>query len=435
MLHSADSYIYLLIYILLWAITCYRYYRKVKFTTGAIIMLSYLIYGVLAFFLYDNVYYGRNYKELTLFPFFYLFGMLYIFLIPILKYEKRNVMFVKTPSDFIVKAFIVIYGICSLVTLPNTIASLQEGLTLLFLDSYGGTELYRAAQENATTRVAGVAGIYGLFAIIHNIFSDVALFIISYYLTTKDKNKYLLLLLAIVIITDLLYPLSKGARTDLVMKFFAIIMALSIFYPYYSQQLKYTIKKIFIVMAIVISIPFMAMTISRFGEKEGGTAGGMLSYVAQAPLNFNNHVLDNGGIRNGDRTINLFKQFAGMNPPEDIDEVRYKYSNHKIDDSVFSTYVGDFVLDFGPLAAVVIFIILSSIFYRIIRIRRKTISFHSLLIVFFVACISMQGGMYLFYYSFMQNLQILAFVFIYVLFYIDSKNQKSGQYLIRNEYQ
>ena len=435
MLHNVNSYICLLVYILFWALTFYIYYRKVRFTTGTIIMLSYLIYGVLAYFLYDNAYYGHDYEELTLFPFIYLYGMLYVFLIPIFKYEKRNVIYVKTPSNHLVKVFIVVYAICSLITLPSTIASLQEGLTILFLDSYGGTELYREAQENVTARESGIAGIYGLFAIVHNIFSDVALFVISYYLTTKNKNKYLLLLLAVVIIADLLYPLSKGARTDLVMKFFAIIMTLSIFYPYYSRHLKHTIKKVFIVIALIICIPFMAMTISRFAERDGGTAGGMLSYIAQAPLNFNNHVLDNGGIRNGDRTINLFKQFAGMNPPEGVGEVRAKYFNHKIDDGLFSTYVGDFVLDFGPLATVVIFVILSSIFYRIIRIRRKTISFHSLIIIYFIACVAMQGGMYLFYYSFMQNLQILAFMFIYVLFYIDSKNQKSGRYLIKNEYQ
>lgn len=433
MSHNVNSYIYIFIYIILWAVTYYRYYRKVRFTTGTIIMLSYLIYAVLAYFLYDNPYYGSKYKELTLFPFIYLYGMLYIFLVPIIKYEKSYVMYLKPPSNRIVKVFIGVYTICSLITLPNTIASLKEGLTILFLDSYGGTELYLTAQENATARVAGIAGVYGLFAIVHNIFGDVALFVISYYLTFKNKNKYLLLLLAVVLIADLLYPLSKGGRTDFIMKIFAIIMALSIFYPYYSQQMKHTIKKVFIVMAIIISIPFMALTISRFGDRDGGTSGGMLAYVAQAPLNFNNNALDNGGKRNGDRTINYFKQLAGMNPPNTIGDVRIKYSNHKMNDSVFSTYVGDFVLDFGPLAAVVIFIFLSSIFYRNIRIRKKTISFHSLIIIYFVACVAMQGGMYLFYYSFMYNLNILAIMFTYILFYIDSINQKCGHYLVRNE--
>ena len=398
-------------------------------------MLSYLIYGILSFFLYNDIYHGSDFKELTLLPFIYLFGMMYIFIKPVLKYEKKKVMFVRTPSDRIVRTFIVVYGICALVTLPETIASLKEGLVLLLLESGGGRELYLMAKENVTARVAGVAGIYGLFAIIHNIFSNVALFIISYYLTVRNKNKYLLILLLVVIIADLLYPLSKGGRTDVIMKFFAIIMALSIFYPYYSQQLKKIIKKVFIVMSIIITIPFMAMTISRFGEREGGTIGGMLSYIAQAPLNFNNNALNNGGIRFGDRTINLFKQFAGLNPPASINDVRFKYSHHKMNDSIFSTYVGDFVLDYGPLAAVVIFILLSFIFFRIIRIRRKTISFQSLIIIYFIACVAMQGGMYLFYYSFQQNLQILAFMFIYVLFYIDSNNQKSGRYLIRNEYQ
>lgn len=430
MSNNTISYIYLLIYISLWIIICYRYYKTVKLTTGTLIILSYLIYGILAYFLYDNPYYGSE-KELTFFPFFYLFGMLYIFLIPIFKYERRNVINVKTPSKHIVNIFLVVYGISSLVILPSTITSLKEGLTILLLDSYGGADLYKMAQENVTARVEGVAGIYGIFAIIHNIFGDVSLFIMFYYLTIKNKNKYLLLILIIVVITDMLYPLSKGSRTDVIMKLFAIIMALSIFYPYYSQQFKQTIKRVFIVMAIIISIPFMAMTISRFSERDGGTIGGILTYIAQAPLNFNYYALDNGGIRNGDRTINLFKQLAGMNPPKDIDEVRSVYFHHRMNDSIFSTYVGDFVLDFGPIGAFVIFVVITSILYRGVKIRDKTTSFHSLLIIYFVACVAMQGGMYLFYYSFMENLQILAFIFMYVLFYFDSKSHKYGRYLVK----
>lgn len=429
MLHKISSYVYLLIYVLLWAVTCYKYYRNVKFTTGFIIIFSYLLYGILSFFLYNNEYYGGNYEELTLFPFIYLYAMLYVFLVPIFKYERNNVMYVSVPSRRIVNVFLVIYGISSLVVLPNTLATLKEGLTVLFLDSYGGTELYKMAQENHIARVSGVAGIYGFFAIIHNIFCDVALFIMAYYLTVKGKNRYLLLLLSIVVIADLLHPISSGGRTDVVMKSFAIIMALSIFYPFYTEQLKQSIKKVIIVISLIIAIPFMAMTISRFNEREGGTGGSILNYVAQAPLNFNVNALDNGGIRNGDRTINLFKELAGMNPPNTIGAVRLKYSQLKMDDSIFSTYVGDFVLDFGPLGAFIIFLLFTCICAINIRIRHKTIPFHSLSLLYFISCVAMQGGMYLFYYSFTYNLNIVAALFIYILFYIDHRSYRN--YLVR----
>lgn len=432
MLHNACSYVYLLLYVLFWAVTCYRYYRTVKFTTGLLIILSYLSYGILAYFLYDNEYYGNNYNDLRLFPFIYLYVLLYIFLLPIFKYERRNVIFINIPSNRIINIFLIVYGFSSLVVLPNTLSSLKEGLTILFLDSYGGTELYITAKENHTVREAGVAGVYGLFAIIHNIFGDVVLFLISYYLTIKNKNKYLLFFLAVVVIADLLYPLSKGGRTDFVMKFFAIIMAISIFYPFYSKQIKLLVKRTSIILSLIIFIPFMAMTISRFGERDGGTSGGMLLYIAQAPLNFNNYAMDNGGIRNGDRTMNLFKQLAGMNPPKDIGEVRLKYSHHKMDDSIFSTYVGDFVLDFGPICTFLIFIFISIFFFNKIKITNKTVPFHSLLIIYFIACVAMQGGMYLFNYSFMYNLNILAFICTYWLFVVVARTEKCKKYITRD---
>lgn len=432
MLHDINSNFFLLIYILLWLVTCYKYYHKVKITTGFIIIVSYLFYGVLAFFLYNDKYYGSDYSSLELLPFIYLYAMLYIFLIPVYKYEKSDIMFVSIPNNKIVKIFLLFYAISSLVVLPNTIASLKEGLVILLLDSAGGTDLYRMAQENYTVRTSGVSGLYGLFAIIHNSCSDIAIFMAFYYLTIKNKNRYLLLILIVVFISDFLYPLSKGSRTDVVMKFFSLIVAISLFFPYYSERLRVRVKKLLIFFLMIISIPFMALTISRFSFREGGTMGGMLAYIAQSPLNFNINALDNGGIRYGDRTFNLFKQILGMNPPNDIGEVRTKYYQLNMDDSIFSTFIGDFVLDFGPIGAIVILALLSFFCYKLIKISQKTTSFHSLLIVYFVACVAMHGGMYLFNYSFMGNLTILAFMFTYFVFYWNSYNRKHKQLLQKN---
>lgn len=429
--HDTTSYVYLIIYVLLWLIVCYNYYKKVKLSSGFVVVTSYLVYGIFAYLLYSDYFLGGSYRELKLFPFLYLFAMMYIFLLPVFKYEKANVLQIKRPNNQLIQLFLTAYGICALVMLPNILSSLQEGITLLLLDSEGGTELYESAHENYVKRSAGVSGIYGLFSIFYNTFSDVAKFFFFYYLTVGNKKKILILLFCVVLVIDLLYPISQGGRTDVVMNLFSMVMALMLFYPFYSTRVQKVTKSMSVILLTIVAIPFMALTISRFGEKDSGTSGGILMYAGQAPLNFNINALDAGGIRNGDRTINLFKQFVFDNIPEDVDEVRAKYQHLKMDDSVFSTYVGDFVLDYGPIGAFVIFVCLSLLLSGKVRIVNRTISFKALLLVYFVLCVAMQGGMYLFYYSFLENLNIMAFIFTYIVLSVYSNPRKEYLYKLK----
>lgn len=421
MLHSIVSYTYIIIYIILWILICYNYYKKVGVTSGFIVIASYLIYGILSLFLYANNYYGTQYRELTLFPFIYLLFMVLIFLKPVFKYETKSIYRVRTPSIQIINVFFIVYCVSSIVILPNVISKLNEGLTLLFLEESGGLSLYQDAHNNYVTHEVGFSGFYGMFAAINNIFRNIAMFLFAYYLTLNKKNKIIVVLLCVNIVVDLLYPISNGARTDVIMNVYALLMAISLFFPFYSDFIQKCVKKASVILIVIVAIPFVVLTISRFSNSDEGAQGSTLFYIGQAPLNFNAYALNNGGIRYGDRTINQFKQFFLEDIPRDVQEVRHKYSHHKMNDSIFSTFVGDFVLDFGPLGAFLIFVLLSVFFFMNIHIHKRTVSFRALFMVYFILCIAMQGGMYLFNYSFVGNLTIIAYILMYLVFFIDSR--------------
>jgi oligosaccharide repeat unit polymerase len=181
-----------------------------------------------------------------------------------------------------------------------------------------------------------------------------------------------------------------------------------------------------IILAISIAIPFLMLSISRFGERDGGLLGGLVYYIGEAPYYFNQFALDSGELRHGDRTCNIFKQLIGMPAPEGIFGVRSAYPTIKMDDSIFSTFVGDFVLDFGGVTTALLFIIFSIVFSRLTRTNApNTIPFHRLILVYFAMSVCMQGGMYLFNYSFEGNLQILAILFFYVIFALAYLYQRS----------
>ena len=190
--------------------------------------------------------------------------------------------------------------------------------------------------------------------------------------------------------------------------------------PMLSERLKKWVRSILVILAIAIAIPFIALSISRFGQKEGGLSGGLIYYIGEAPYYFNNYAYDADGGRQGDRTCNVFKKMIGQPAPNGILDVREAYPALEIDDSIFSSFVGDFVIDFGLILTALLFIIFSILFTRLTPTNGpNTIPFHRLILVYFAMSVCMQGGMYLFNYSFEGNLQIIAILIFYIIFLLD----------------
>ena len=172
-----------------------------------------------------------------------------------------------------------------------------------------------------------------------------------------------------------------------------------------------------------MSIPFIALTISRFSLSQEGTTGSTLSYLGQANLNFNLYCLDAGGTRHGDRVVRGFKSVLGMETTNSTRDTREKYYNMKIDDRVFYTYVGDFVLDFGLILATFILLAYAFIVNSVTLLRGHTIKFHQLLVLYFSLAISLKGSFYLFPYAYSGNQIIAAFFLMYIVFKFDCMNQ------------
>ena len=102
----------------------------------------------------------------------------------------------------------------------------------------------------------------------------------------------------------------------------------------------------------------------------------------------------------------------------------------------FPTFVGDFVIDFGPIIPIFIFIFFSFLFTKLSKPIRRTISFHQLILIYFVMIVCVKGSMYLFVFSFTDNYKILAFIFAYCLFaftrssapsYIEKENHNGNR--------
>lgn len=412
---SDQSYLYsiilIVIYAFAWAFVLNKHRKQCTnaVTTGGFILFTYFIYAVSSFFLYQDR--AVDFGRMHLVQFVYLFTLLYIGLKPVLEYDKAKVIQIVPPPEIVLKSFSVIYVVCTLLYLPSAISHIQEGLTTLLMDTSGGADLYNARLETGHQEDYGVSNIFSIF---YNIFSDCAVLVYFYYLTIPKGKKVLLTVLTMSILSSIFIAFATGNRTQVTFVVLSLIASYLLFRNMYEDKVKRIVRLTGVTLAVVVIGLFIVLTISRFGDLDDGGSDSMLYYIGQADLYFNKFAFDAGGVRYGDRTINLFKKFAGFDVPMGIFDTRMKYAYMATDDSIFTTYIGDFVLDFGPWLTPIFVILFTIGILKLTRNKLGVIEFYQLIPIHYVMNVCVKGGMYLFCYPFLSNLQIMAYIFFYI---------------------
>lgn len=198
--------------------------------------------------------------------------------------------------------------------IPGIIAQANKGIINLFVDDSAAKEVYTDQVEEIGN--SGKA-IRNLPAVIYNSLSDITVFLLFYFLSLKDfKHKLVIYGLAFTTILGVIIPITHGQRSGVVSCTLTVVVGYFLFKPYLSRRINKAVKKIGIISIILISLPILAITMSRFGKEQAGVGGFINWYVGQGSLYFNNNGLDAGGIRYGDRTINLFKRIIDPDTPK-----------------------------------------------------------------------------------------------------------------------
>ncbi len=403
------------LYLLVWIVTFVVLHRKHRrLDAMSAIMLMYIIYNVFSLLTINDPLFAITFEPLTVFPYIYLYVMLMIALWPSIYYHTYEIKAIDYSNTRVIKPFCWLIVICAIVLTPGIVGNFQEGIVKLFTDTDAGKDAYMEQLQEAEDNGSAITNIP---AIIFNASYDIVIFFFFYYLTFKEKDKWLLLGLFVCMVIGVMQPIMMGQRTGVINGMLTIFVAYMMFRRFLDSGLRRKIELSGLIGMISAVLPVAAVTFSRFGETNAGVMGYLCWYVGQGSIFFNNYGLDAGGIRYGDRTFNLFKRLFDSSTPKNYVERRAKYHNLDMDDDRFTTFVGDFCIDFGPIIAVIIFVLFTWYIMRNVKCAEdKSLKTHQLLMLYFTFCVCMQGGMYLFAYSDTSNLRIIVlFAFVYYL--------------------
>jgi oligosaccharide repeat unit polymerase len=398
-------------YLLAWVLTLAWYQRKHKNAdAGTAIMGSYILYAVFSLLTLNDPLFAVAFEPLRVLPYIYLYVMLIIALAPVIYHHHHPTVAIDPPNTRVLKMIALASIFSAILIIPEIIFNFKSGLVSLFTDIDAGMDNYKEQAEESSD--AGSA-ITNLPAIVYNALTEITVFLFFFFISQKEKSKFIIFGLMIAVGVGILYPIIHGSRGGVIMMVLTVIGAYMLFRRYLSKKLNRIVQVTGLTCMVAIALPVAAITVSRFGNMGGGVMGFINWYVGQGNLYFNNYCLDTKHIRHGDRTINLAKRLIDHSTPKNYIEQREKNHNMEINDDIFTTFVGDFALDFGPVAAFIIFLVFNGWVLLAIRARSDTIPLHNLLLIYFTVCVTIQGGMTLFSFSYTANLRVVTIFLLY----------------------
>lgn len=419
------SNLFLLINILLWLITFLFYQlRRRYFGVGSFLLLFYLSIAIVGFHLFNDPLSVDYFKKISFFPIVYLYSMMIIATLPVLKFNEHRTEQIQIPSNFALNTLCIVVITFSLFQIVPITSNFSSGVAKMLIDNTVGKELY--LETLGIAEEAGDGKIKNLPAIISGMLSNISILLYFYILTIEKRNIFIVFGLFISILLSILSSIASGARGGTVNTLLTCLGCYFLLRKFMSNKIQKNIKRLGIFIVCLTVIPIMLITVSRFGDIEDfNPLYSIEMYYGQSFLNFNNYGLDAGGIRNGDRTASLFKQIIWDDVPRNYLERINKHSNMKMNEASFYTFVGDFTLDYGPILSFFLFFVTSFLFVRKTLCKSQTILFHQLVLLFFVTCVCSQGAMSLFLFSDIAgNLNLIAFILVYYWFKIDYYKQR-----------
>jgi len=411
-----------IIYFLAWLFTFLFFIRKNKKNAiGAytVIVLSYVVYAFFSIFYYEAA--PELFEHITFFPFLYLYILLMLALLPVKQYDTLKIKGVIGVKRVVCYSVFALFLITTLFVIPSTIAKLQDSFFILLTQDDGAIQLYNEmhAQETSNSYLSG--GVIGICTIIRYLLFEICVFLFFYYLTFPRKNPILIVSLLLSFLIDILISFANGGRTASTMEAFTILMTYLIFKRFMNESVNKITRKTLIILGSFFLLLTLIVTIGRTVNREGGAGEGITEYIGQANLYFNEEAFDSQTLRDGDRTCNVFKRLLGFDKvPTSITGVRDKHASMKLSDRNFSTFIGDFVLDFGPIVTALIVFFFTFLFVSLSKPHRGILHLEQLLLIQLIADICMHGGMYLFYYSFSGNYILLMYILFAILLKLTS---------------
>lgn len=262
-----------------------------------------------------------------------------------------------------------------------------------------------------------------IFNTIASVSSSMYVFVLLLFFvyTAIGGHKRRRILLLIASMSEPVHIMGYVGRDGVVFWIFTFVFLFLFFAPYLEFSSIRAVRKIFIYGAGILLIPFLMISISRFGNTDGGTGDSIISYMGQSfvngPLFFG--INENQIPYSDGRAFPIFSRFIGYTPP--IGE-RVLYEINEWQSWGFGTFLVALYRNLHFVGLIITCFIYNVLFIMIMKNKDRQINMHDLFIYLLYFQVIGEGVFYFKHSGPGGNLFIILCFILSIYFYIQEKN-------------
>ena len=381
--------------------------KKKSFLCSSSILIGiYVISAIFAIPTLSIGEYSEPYHSSYWWPAMVFLFCLLLLLIPARGFKDNAVNQLVLPSRLtlnVMATVIIILSFYSLIYYSSTVSNIfSMDLGDARTDLYLGEEYVEAGLMNT---IASVSASLYVFALL-----------LFFIFLTIPSSKFVRTLLLISSLSEPLHILAYVGRDGVVFWLFSFVFLYTIFRNYMEPASKSFLKKIFIVAGSILIIPFMMITISRFGDggNNQGAFDSIINYWGQGYIQGTLFMgIDNKPFIHGS-SFPLFYEITGIQRPpstggmNQIGEWRSWF---------FGTIVTSLVQNLGMVGFFIATFVMIALFFGIMKIRSGKLQFHQMIFYILYYQIMSQGVFYFKQYTRGGNLFILLTLLLVFFFW------------------
>lgn len=241
-----------------------------------------------------------------------------------------------------------------------------------------------------------------------------ALPLFFYFTCIEKRSLWLTSPLLLVSVGPVLRGMVSADRTEIIYYGLMFFFCLILFQKHLEKRVKYFFGILSVPVMIIGTVYIVAVSISRFEEREEGASGSMLEYAGQPFLNYcyfyENH---NSDLYYIEREIPITSWIVFNSQYADTKTERTAREGFFV--GVFASHVGSWLLDVGVIGAFVLSFLFALISLIVIgRFNREVYDISDVLMLFCLVTIPIFGIFYYRYYSAPLAIQYLVAGLLYL---------------------
>ena len=404
--------LYLLLFVWVWK------RRKKNYTLLFLISIWLISAFVGIFYVRMDVY--REGDKIELFPFLYLFMLFVIFLIPLFR-QKVSLYKISYKNEKILDLSALFIGLLSL--WPFFEFLIRIGYSIKTGEFFLLGSMYDSVGRGESERLIQLTRIGSILTNVSMMFKVISPVLFLYYVSKFPEKKVLALFMFVNAIIPSLSNVSSGGKTQIVFFLFYLSTLFLFAKGIFTLRQKAKLTNLLVSCGVTVLALILILSVSRYYLTErvnsvSDTGDFLFKYTAESMYNFNQ--LGYHEEKTLDGYMTMSSVFADLGLSEirytDIDNkyldvINYFGSKMKSSPWLFYTLFGDVYLDFGLVATIFIFVIISYIVSSLhIKIEMDLSNVILLSLYFYIATTS------LFYFCFKTSFRPIYMTLLYCIF-------------------